>query len=159
MGPVTKHYGRGMDQDGGRGNDRDGGRSMDRDGGRGMDRDGGRSMDRDGGRGMDRDSGRGGRPSRSPTRDSKELTTRYERPRSPRQREWDPRDPRAGPNRDLYVNRRRSKSPPTARGRGSHGRSRSPGYSGISELETIRDRGVSPPFVDSAFKVITLLEF
>jgi hypothetical protein len=26
-------------------------------------------------------------------------------------------------------------------------------------LETIRDRGVSPPFVDSAFKVITLLEF
>lgn len=128
---------------------------MDQDGGRGMDRDGGRSMDRDGGRGMDRDNGRGGRPSRSPTRDSRD---RYERPRSrsrERPREWDPRDPRAGPHRDLFVPRRRSPSPPTARGRGSHGRSRSPGYSGISELETIRDRGVSPPFVDSAFKVIT----
>ena len=71
-------------------------------------------------------------------RRSPDRRDRYERPRNRSRDRGDPRD------RD--YDHRRSFSPPRG-GRGSHGRSRSPGYdsySGITNLEHIRDRGISP---------------
>ena len=84
---------------------------------------------------MDRGRRSPDRRDRSPDR-----RDRYDRPRNrSRDRGIDPRDL-------SQYDHRRSFSPPRG-GRGSHGRSRSPGYesySGITDLEHIRDRGLSP---------------